>query len=317
MHLLLTQSDEPGPKGAQNSQMSAMSKTPRPAKAYRFISSAAFFRSIFPRPPATCHIPKTTQQHTNSRIPKEGNSLFYIVQWNPNIIVKGSGGGKRAWFQVAVDFLGEIFPTRRGDRYRDRAREPVIVAGIEKLPTERTGMELPWLPMVVGMSVGRRSASSSATSNSSSNPFTFRFLCLWPASNLRTTESRNLRLLGLKAMNVNRSVLGHEPCQWIMLPWLELYWNIYNYYYYYRRLDWIGAWQRSRHLFSPDCSPSSHRMFSLGIKGLASAFYLHHHLFVFFCTVCSTSPGAFSFLLDIYMARKLYWKLKVLKSSVF
>jgi hypothetical protein len=58
---------------------------------------------------------------------------------------------------------------------------------------------------------------------------------------------------------------------------------------------WIGGWQRPRHLFSPDCSPSSHRMFSLGIKGLASAFYLHHHLFVFFCTVCSTSPGPFLF----------------------
>jgi hypothetical protein len=134
-------------------------------------------------------------------------------------------GGKESLIS-SCRFLGEIFPTRRGDRYRDRDREPVIMAGIEKLPTERTGMELPWLPMVVGMSVGRRSASSSATSNSSSNPFTVRFLCLWPASNLQTTESRNLRLRGLKAMKVNRTLLGHEPFQWIMLQWLELYWNI-------------------------------------------------------------------------------------------
>jgi len=42
--------------------------------------------------------------------------------------------------------MGEIFPTRRGDRYRDRDRVPVIMAGIEKLQIERTGMELPWLP---------------------------------------------------------------------------------------------------------------------------------------------------------------------------
>ncbi len=54
-----------GSQRVTNSQMSSKAKTPRPAKAYRFISSTAFFWSILPWPPATCHIPKTTQQDTN------------------------------------------------------------------------------------------------------------------------------------------------------------------------------------------------------------------------------------------------------------
>jgi len=96
--------------------MSAKSKTPRPAKAYRFISSTAFFWSILPWPPATCHIPKTTQQDTNPWITKEENSSIYDVEWNLNTIIQ-EGGRKRAWFSGCVDFLGE-FPTRRRERER-------------------------------------------------------------------------------------------------------------------------------------------------------------------------------------------------------
>jgi hypothetical protein len=81
--------------------MSSKAKTPRPAKAYRFISSTAFFWSILPWPPATCHIPQTSQQDTNPWIIKEENSSFYDVEWNLNTIIQEGEEGARD-FQVAL-----------------------------------------------------------------------------------------------------------------------------------------------------------------------------------------------------------------------
>ncbi len=55
-----------------------------------------------------------------------------------------------------VIFSLRSFPERISKNEK-REREPVIIAGIEKLPTERRGMELPWLATmeVVGISVRR------------------------------------------------------------------------------------------------------------------------------------------------------------------